>query len=221
MQVDNLTKGRDIELEVRFNGKSMNFRSEIVLVVNNSVLIECIKVDEQTVGFSENCYINFLYKSEGKLYIWENVDIKLVKYDGAIYHKAELSGDGKPYNRRNSYRLYLGEEMTLSINTATGPSAVDVLVKDISETGVGFITKEDLDIGRTFRMRIKDNRLLVNLSGVIVRKENLEHLHSTLYGCKFNEKNQLLGRFIAKKQGELLRKKNNLSSSPVSKEIVM
>lgn len=221
MQIEELSKGGDIELEVKFNGKSMSFRSEIVLVKNNSILIECIKVDEQTIGFSEKCYINFLYKFEGKLYIWENVDIKLVKYDGAIYHKADLSGDGKPYNRRDSYRLYLGEAMTLSINTAAGPSAIDVLVKDISETGVGFITKEDLDVGRAFRIRIKDNHQLVNLSGVIVRKENLEHLHSTLYGCKFNEKNQLLGKFLAKKQGEMLRKKNSLISSPVAKEIIL
>ena len=199
----------------------MNFRSEIILTKNHSVLINSIKVNDQTVGFSDKCHNNFLYKSEGKLFIWENVDIKLVKYDGAIYHKIDLSGDGKPYNRRDAYRMFIGEEMSLSINTAAGPTAIEVLVKDISETGVGFISKEELDIDRTFRLKLKDKNILMNLSGVIVRKEFLENIHAYLYGCKFNEKNHLLGKFLAKKQGEILKKKNTAYSSPLAKDVIV
>jgi hypothetical protein len=110
--------------------------------------------------------------------------------------------------------MYIGEDMPIYINTATGPLAINVLVKDLSETGVGFITKEDLDIDRTIRLRIKDNNYIISLSGIIVRKEYLTHLDSFLYGCKFNEKNNKLGNYIARKQGEALRKKVNTYSSP-------
>jgi c-di-GMP-binding flagellar brake protein YcgR len=208
-----------MEIEVKCYGKTVNFKSEIALVKNNSVLIAPIKVDDQTIGFSENCQINFLYKLDGKLFIWENVPIKLVKYDGSIYHKIDIFGEGVPHNRRDAFRMYIGEDMPLYVNTATGPTALSVLVKDISDTGVGFITKEDMDVNRTIRLKLKDNKALISLSGIIVRKEFLSNLGAFHYGCKFNEKNNSLGKYIAKRQVELLRKKTNLYSSPFSKEI--
>ncbi len=207
MHIDEISKGGAMELEVRCNGRNMNFKSDIVLVKNNSVLINTIKVNEQTVGFSDKFQINFLYKSEGRLYLWDSATVKLVKYDGGVYHKIDLYGDGKPYNRRDAYRMYIGEDMPVYVNTASGPSALSVLVKDISETGVGFITKDDIDVDRTIRLKLKDNNTIISLSGVIVRKEFLNNLGSFLYGCKFNEKNNLLSKYIAKKQAEILKKK--------------
>ncbi|MBP1756060.1 MAG: hypothetical protein H6Q59_2458 [Firmicutes bacterium] len=217
MHVDSIGKGGLVEVEVRCNGKSMNFKSEVAHVVNNSILIDPIKVNEQTIGFSDNCKINFLYVHEEKLFLWESVFVKLVKYDGAVYHKIDIYGEGKPYNRRDSYRMYIGEDMPVYVNTATGPSALSVLIKDISETGVGFIAKDDIDVDRTIRLKLKDNNTILSLSGVIVRKEFLSNLGSFLYGCRFNEKNDKLSRYIAKKQSEALRKKN-IASTPLRRE---
>lgn len=207
MQIEEITKGSNIELEVKYSGHTMSFRSIVIAVKNNSILITTIKVNDQTIGFSDKCRMNFLYKSDSKVFIWENVDVRLVKYEGEICHKIDLFSDGKPYNRRDSYRMYIGEDMPLYVNSATGPTAISVLVKDISETGVAFITKDEIDIDRTIRLKLKDNITIISLSGVIVRKEFLQNLNAFLYGCKFNEKNDKLGKYIAKKQGELLRKK--------------
>lgn len=218
MHIDSISKGGLMEVEVRCNGKNVNFKSEVAHVINNSILIAPIKVNEQTIGFSENCQVNFLYVNEGKLFLWESPSIKLVKYDGEIYHKIDIFGEGKPFNRRDSYRMYVGEDMPVYVNTACGPTAISVLVKDISETGVGFITKDDIDVDRTIRLKLKDNNLIINLSGVIVRKEFLRNIGSFLYGCRFNEKNDKLSKYIAKKQGEALRKKN-ASGVSLTKEI--
>ncbi|HKL80583.1 MAG TPA: PilZ domain-containing protein [Mobilitalea sp.] len=218
MQIDEITNGSSIELEVKYSGHSMSFRSDITVIKNNSILITTIKVNDQTIGFSDKCQLNFIIKFDNKVYIWENVYVKLVKYDGNIYHKVDLFGDGKPYNRRDSFRMFIGEDMPLYVNSSTGPTAINVMVKDISETGVGFIAKDEIDIDRTIRLRIKDSTNIINLSGVIVRKEFLENLNSYLYGCRFNEKNDKLGKFIAKKQGEQMRKKVTSYSSPHAKE---
>lgn len=207
MHIDEISKGGAVELEVKCNGKNMNFKSDIVLLKNNSILINTIKVNDQTIGFSDKFQINLLYKTEGRLFMWENVNVKLVKYDGGVYHKIDLYGDGKPYNRRDAYRMYIGEDMPVYVNTASGPTALSVLVKDISETGVGFITKDDIDLERTIRLKLKDNNSIISLSGVIVRKEFLNNLGAFLYGCKFNEKNNHLAKFIAKKQADILKKK--------------
>lgn len=218
MQIEEISKGEAVEIEVKYSGKTMTFRSDIFHIKNNSILVTSIKVNDQTIGFSDKYQINFLYKTDGKLYIWENVAVKLVKYEGGVYHKIDLFGDGKPYNRRDSYRLYVGEDMPLYVNTASGPTALSVLVKDISETGVGFISKDDIDIDRTIRLKLKDNNSIISLSGVIVRKEFLEHLGSFLYGCKFNEKNNKLGKYIAQRQADLLKMK---TATPIQKERMM
>jgi hypothetical protein len=218
LHIDSIAKGGLMEVEVRCNGKTVNFKSEVAHIVDTSILIAPIKVNEQTIGFSDSCQINFLYVHEGKLYLWENATVRLVKYDGAIYHKIDIFGDGKPFNRRDSYRMYVGEDMPVYVNTASGPTAISVLVKDISETGVGFITNEDFDIDRTIRLKLKDNNAIINLSGIIVRKEYLSNLGSYLYGCRFNERNDKLSRYIAKRQGEALRKKNSSGYGPLTKE---
>ncbi len=186
MQFDMIIKGGIMELEVKINGKTVNFKSEILHIVNESVLIAPIKVNDRTIGFNEASQTNFLYVIDGKLIIWE----------------------GKPYNRRNAFRLFIGEEMPIYLNTAEGPKAVSVRIKDISETGVGFVTKEEIDLERTFRLKLKDTKGVINLNGIIVRKEYIGTLASYLYGGKFNEKNEQLAKFIARKQSEALRKKN-------------
>ncbi len=221
MKTGEMSIGASIELDVRLNGKCINFKSTIAYIMNDSVLVHGIKVDNQTVGFSENCMVNFMYKDDGKLYIWDNVRISLVRFDSEVYHKIDVFGDGKPHNRREAYRLYIGENMPLYINTVSGPSAIDVLIKDLSESGVAFVTKEDLDIDRTFRLKIRDNKYIISLSGIIVRKEELSHLKAFLYGCKFNEKNNLLPKYIARKQGDQLKSKSRLHAASPSRNLIV
>lgn len=209
LRIDEIAKGGAVEIELKYNGKTMSFKSEVAQVKNNSVLVTSIMVNEQTIGFSDKYLVNFLFKAEDKLYIWEKVTVKLVKFDGGVFHMIELLGDGKPYNRRDSFRLYIGEDMPLYVNAASGPTALSVLVKDISETGVAFIAKEEIDLNRTFRLKFNDstNNTIIHLSGVVVRKEFLDHLGSYLYGSKFNEKNHKLGKFIIQKQAEAIKKR--------------
>lgn len=214
MLIDEIPIGGNIELEVKYCGHTMSFRSDVFKIINNSVLITSIKANDQTIGFSDNCQINFIVKQDSRVYAWENIIVKLVRYDGAIYHKIDLMGAGKPFNRRDSFRMYIGEDMPLYISSTTGLTSITVLVKDISETGVAFITKDELDINRVFRLKLKDGYITIDLTGIIVRKEFLPNLNSYLYGCKFNERNQRLGKYIAKKQGEQLRSKNNSIPSP-------
>ena len=104
--------------------------------------------------------------------------------------------------------------MPIYINSASGPVQLKVLIKDISETGISIITKEDLDLKRTFRIKIKDDHFLINTSARIIRKEFITNLDSFLYGCKFIEKNNTLGKYIAKKQAEELRRRSEFFSNP-------
>ncbi len=208
-----LVRGEQIELDVTYNGKSISFKSEIVYSLNNSILIAGIKYHNRAISFSDQCTFNLLYLFQGKLYIWEKVTVKLVKAESTVYHKIELNSDGKPYNRRETFRMYIGEEMPIIINMIEGPASFTVLIKDISESGLAFMAKEDFDTNRTIHLNITYHHMMICLKAVIIRKEFLEHINLTLYGCKLIEKNQTLNKYIAEKQGEQLRKKARVYQS--------
>lgn len=213
MTIEDMPIGTKIDIEVRFSGRNFTFNSEMVLLLDkNSILINPIVVNDKTLGFND-FITNLVAIVNNKAFLWENVKINLVRYEGAIYHKVTLEGEGKSYNRREAFRLYIGENMTIYYNTASGPTQISVLVKDISESGVGFITKEELDVNRMICLKIKDQNVILDLTAVIIRKEHLPHLNSFLYGCKFNEKNNRLGKYIARRQVEILRSKLRTISS--------
>ena len=206
--IGDIVIGDNIEVEVKIQGHTMSFTSQVVMIIDDILLISPIKSDDQTVGFSENCVVSVLYNLNGRIYRWKDIDLKLIKYDGLIYHSTVLEGKGQPYNRRNAYRLYLGMEMLLYYNSSQGPAAISVNVKDISELGVSFITNEELELNRRFHLSFRDGTTRLNLEGSIIRMEYMQHLGSYVYGCKFYDKNYLLSKYIARKQGEILRQKN-------------
>jgi len=213
LQISEITVGGSVEIEVIMANKTINFKSKVAFIKNNTIFIESIKFNDRTVGFSDKFKLNFLYKKDEKLYKWEYASVKLIKYNGGIYHKVNIIGEGMPYNRRDYFRLYIGEEMPIFINSANGATALTVLVKDISESGVDFISKEDIDVNRTIRLKLKNNNTIINLNGIIVRREYNANLQSFVYGCKFYEKSNDLGKYIAKRQSEMIRKR---LSSPAS-----
>lgn len=208
MRIEEIAKGEAVEIEVKYDDRKISFKSEILFIDYNSVFITPITVDERTIGFSNNYQVSFLYKLDGRVFIWETVTVKLVKYNGVIYHKVDLDGQGKPYNRRNSYRLYVGEDMGVSVSTSERVVDLTALIKDISDSGVSFITAEDFEIYRPVRINFTaDSSGSYDITAVIIRKEFLSHLGSYIYGCQFPEKNLKLGKYIIKKQSEMIKKK--------------
>ena len=61
-------------------------------------------------------------------------------------------------NRRGSYRVYIGEQMTITAFTSQGAKKHSVHLKDISESGMAFLSKEEFDIGRIVRLNLSFNK---------------------------------------------------------------
>ena len=217
MLIDDIVIGNNVEVEVKLQGHTMNFTSQVIMIIDDNLFISPVKSDDQTIGFNDNCLVSILYNLDGRIYRWKDVELKLIRYDGFIYHVTVLKGKGQPYNRRKAYRLYLGMEMLLFLNLSQGPTALSVNVKDISELGVGFITSDEIELNKSFRLNFKDGPTRLTLEGTIIRKVYMQHLDSYIYGCKFYDKNYLLSKYIARKQGEMLRRKNvTYSAFPVN-----
>lgn len=200
MFITDLEKGHTATLFIYLQGKTTYLETKIVEIAPDFVLTEPILHNGMTVGFRDGCFVDFQYVFQNQVYAWISVNITLVRWKGEIFHKINLFGEGQPLNRRNSFRLYLGEEMTLTTFTAEGSQKNKVLVKDISEMGIGFFSKEDWHLSQLVRLNIPIQSGSLPISAKIVRKLYDEQRDRYLYGCRITEANKYLPRYIAKRQ---------------------
>jgi c-di-GMP-binding flagellar brake protein YcgR len=206
MKISDISKGADITVIASFQDKKIVFESTVMLSSGNILLIPPIKHNNKTIGFNHNFMIDVHYVEDGKLYRFPDVELSLVRYGHTLFHKITTDHDGTIYNRRGDYRLYIGQDMHAIINRADGPVDIKVTLKDISLSGFAFISKEELDVGRTVRLKFVDDRFRLNLPAKIIRMDFNEHLNSTLYGCKISESFPALGQYLIQKQREILKR---------------
>lgn len=197
-----------VELEIMMNGKKTTLLSAVEQIVGTTVLLTPIQLGGKVVGFPPSCVVNLLYIGENQVFCWKNVKLKAVRYDKKIYHSAELAGDAEVLNRRGSYRVYIGQQMTLTAFSAQGPKNYPVHLKDISESGMAYLSKEEFDVGRTVRLHLSVKQgMELQLSAQIIRVQEFENRPDRLYGCKFIEKNNRLVGFLMHLQQEKQREK--------------
>lgn len=208
MEIEDLQVGDKIELELVNSAERISFPSEIKEILSNGrVLITEIVHNEKSIGFSDNTPVSFIHLGS-KLHRWDNPSIKLVKYKNEVLHCVTLSGNGSLYNRRDSYRLYLGYKCPLFFATSKGMERRNVLLKDISTGGVGFIisnNEDSLPLHKKVHIKLKDGHYDMNLHVEIIRSYALEEKNSTLYGCRFLTNEALISSYIMQKQGKKLK----------------
>ncbi len=214
MIISDLTEQHPVTLVVTVGLKSKDLSTSIAEVHSNYVLLLPILIEGRTVGFGTSCNIDLLYVQEQAVYAWHNVELPLVKIKGTTYYKVSLVGEAKPYNRRASFRVYIGETMSITVFQSSGPQAFSVLVRDISETGFGFVSKEEYEVNRTIRLSIPlTERKTLVLSSTIVRREFVEEKGTFSYGCKFIEPNAYLSNYLMVKQREHQQSKTSAYSN--------
>lgn len=203
MLATELQLNHSVELEVIINGKVTTLLSSIKKIINNNVLLSPILINEKLVVFPPECTISFIYMEGAVVFCWKNISIKAIKYQNKIYHCVTLDTKAEIWNRRNSFRVYIGEEMELISFGKEGPKVHKVFVKDISETGMAFISSHPFVVKHTIRLKLKlFSGQTVQLSAQIVRTQPTSNENETLYGCRFVEKSPLLSKHLMKIQQE-------------------
>lgn len=215
MTIADLAEHSVVTLVVTMGMKSRDLTTTIAQVNPDYILLEPILIDGKTVGFGSSCTIDLVYVEEPAVFGWRSVSLSLTKTKGKVYYKIPLSEEAQPYNRRNAFRVYIGETMQIFVFQHTGPKPFDVLVRDISETGFGFISKEKYDVSRTVRFTIPlTDRKSLALAAKIVRREFDEEKQTYSYGCKFAESSASLSGYLMQRQRERQQDKMD-TRSPV------
>lgn len=142
------------------------------------------------------------YKTGAGIYIFNDLDIKLVTYQGYYMYSVASLEDVEKINRRDAYRVFICEAINFKGITSNG-SKTDIygVLKDISLTGMGLVLNRQYKDLISIEVKIKINDVSrVTLDGEVVNVIKLPKNRGYLYGCRFNGQKDFLSRFLLRRQ---------------------
>ncbi len=218
MRIDELIQGLPITLLVTINGEQLTFDSKIseVYPKKRFVLVEAIYHNEKIISFKgANLIVDMLVSIENeKPELFKNVTITLVKKsDGSLCYNITSIADSKPYNRRQSFRCFVGRPT--GVRYGANRAAHQAILKDVSINGFAVVCDNKLSVGenQVIHVVLSDHfedppeKISFHLYGIIARVQELEN-GSFLYGCRLNNYVPGLESYIMKKERLRLRRTN-------------
>lgn len=213
MLLSELEQGAKVLLLLTIDGKHFEFETIVQGKHKHDVLLEPIRKDQKILNVqSDQVDVDIMYmREDDKPILWKGAKMGCIRHKHKIYYASEAANEGREYNRRGAYRLYIGEE----IHARIGHSGREKIVhlKDLSNTGFAFIYKEELKdadgafVYMTYMAQYEEKVTEIALFGKIVRTMPLDD-GRFLYGCALMKKNEMIGHYINQKQMEQLAKKN-------------
>jgi len=218
MRIEELTVGTAVTFMVNVNGEHLTFDSHIqdIFPKKHLVLADAVLQNEKIISFrGKNISVDLLavFVNE-KPQLFENVTITpMRKSDNTLCYNIASPEEGKTYNRRGSYRCFVG--VPTSFLPAPGKMPVDVLVKDVSINGFAITCPGDLELheNQIVHIQMEDyieelgEKYSFHLCGIVVRSQPLEN-GNIVYGCKLNNPIGGLEHYIMKKERVRLKKNN-------------
>lgn len=204
--IEDIQTNDTVEIEILYKGMRKSFPSVVREFVDDSILVDPIMSGSKAVGFPEELKTRLSIVIKGVPFVWNDPKVRLVKYAGKMYHMISIPGEGNYMNRRQAFRQYVGEEMPITVTRRGGEKDVlTVLVKDLSETGVGIVSDVLMNVEDSIRLRISDAGYLMSINAVVVRIQEEKDNRDRVYGCQFTEKVPKLSQYIMQIQRDKLK----------------
>jgi len=193
--------GDNLIIQVTLGIQNIDLPSKVVDIRGENLIVNIIYYNGKMLNLSaEDVEINIMLIRQNKSpIIWKNVNCKLLNENGQQFYQLTATSDGYENNRREAFRLFVGNNgiAQMGINE----NVLNVIVKDVSENGFSFVASVDTEmaVGKPVRIVFSDLDIMFSLMGIIVRKENIDK-KKVIYGCKLSVKNNELTKYINSKQ---------------------
>lgn len=224
MYLQEIDVGSKVTILVRIGSQTLAFDTIVQEPAEEGVLTEPIYRNDKLIGFKTKGLIitvQICNLSDEKVYEFNNVEILNVKTkDGVIHHKMSCRNPGKQINRRTAVRVWLGIDGVARVGV--NRTAYNVIVKDISVSGISFILHKDMGIDPGEMAHITfndvDARTKFSLSAIIVRTAEMED-GRVLYGCRLNQESPAIAKYVTDKQREKLKASRTVGTTiPLEKK---
>lgn len=202
MLLQEMTEDNNLIIELSMNGQKYEFPSKVIRKVNQGVLVEPIRINGKILSFNSSgggITVSIYMIRDGKPpMLWKGVAVNSIREEEGTLYKISANGEGFEVNRRGAFRLFIGISGVAQLGT--NRKAVDVIVKDVSESGFSFVGTEDMDnvINMPVRLVFADFNQNYSLMGIIVRKVVIGE-NKIVYGCRLGVRNANLEQYISQK----------------------
>ena len=175
------------------------------------IFVKPMYYEGQLLNFDgERLKISVVYiVNNEKPMVWEGCTIRYVQTKTQKFHAIFCKRDGIHLNRRQAFRQYLGILGKLMVESTR--ERKEVIVKNISTTGVSFVMESTDDITmddiRKFQLEFEDTqeRLNITLQGEVIREDDVEN--KKVFGALIKKANVDLSAYIAHKQKQDIARK--------------
>ncbi len=216
MRLGELKLGKSIEIYVTRDRYRLRLISKIEDVAPDHIAVTLITGNGRSFYFQEEDEVEFIYKDEQRLWRWSRLTGTIEMLDGTYVHCLYGPIEGESYNRRNAYRVYIGEEIKFhwikegktqllqdnkdDISAVEDPTltknALGVL-KDISETGAGICCNENIGVHDAVSFKLITRDGIIECVGEVVRiSEERNGLYHKLIGVRFVEVSNVINKYV-------------------------
>lgn len=234
MQLEDVKVGKGIELQVNRDGYRYRLLSTVEGIGKNKIYITLIASGARVFRFLSSDHVELIYRDENRMYKWSDVKPALELWDGDHVHSFYSEQPGEHFNRRSAFRLSFAEDMIFhhfvmvekEEQDETSNSIIrdideygndrervkDIacsgILKDMSESGAGFLVDDKLDIGAIVGFEIPGlTGQPMYLKGTVVRHETSQHgRFFEFYGMRFTRVDKNLRKYLFEQQRLILKK---------------
>ena len=189
-------------LNFSFHEKEYSFNTKLIRFPDSyQIFFSPIILQNKILNFAhlEGVSVELVCIRENqKPIVWRDVKLELAKDRKPPVYQLKSDSYGVEFNRRGSFRLFLGINGDAQIGLHTSP--IPVVIKDISASGVSFVTNEEREETEVHIIfKDKDLNANFNIHANVVRVSQTEN-GRYVYGCHFSEEQQSVEKYIQKKQ---------------------
>ncbi|MDO5293816.1 MAG: PilZ domain-containing protein [bacterium] len=226
MEMKELKLGRSIEILVTREDYKLHLISKLEDVCEDHISVTLIEGNGRKFIFKDTDQIEFIYKDDNRLYKFRHLKGAITVLDNTYVHSFYGPVEGESFNRRNAFRVFLGEENTFSwtgngyeeilheyrekMEEANGERLTKdcpCIIKDLSENGAGIFTNERLELSDFVSFELLTSLGKIRCIGKVVRVSNeRQGMYRTLYGVQFTEVSNVISKYIFAVQRLQLKK---------------
>lgn len=180
------------------------------------VVIKLVTLNERKINFIiKGIKYKVIGSKEGSSYYWKDPAIIIANLPNlGCVHVIVANSEGIKFNRRESFRLWLGQSATIRFGEDRLP--YDIVLKDISTLGIGLLVSSSYEInkGDEITVQFRDEYIpngrsdyvsaLYTIEAKVVRVVARDD-KMNIIGCTILTANTDISKFITKKQMERAR----------------
>jgi c-di-GMP-binding flagellar brake protein YcgR len=197
-----IPEGTEVELNFIYKEEARSMIVEKRDASPRVIYIPAILDKYVPIPESEMEDVEIVYKANDGITVFKPVKLELRKYNENYIYIVTCDSNVERQNRREAFRVFIGESITLNVSTKDGKEQkCPGVLKDISVGGMGIISGNNLEDADTISIVYEVwEGYQVLLTGQVVSSVELDGRRGYLYGCKFNERSEVISKFTVKRQ---------------------